>query len=68
MATLDDEYLTLDELSAALKVPKSRCYFWTHTKQLPVYRLGFRTVRVRKADVEAFLASKKEEANGSELS
>ena len=47
--------LTVDEVAAILRVPKS--WIYAHLNGLPTIRLG-RYVRFKRSDIEEFLASK----------
>lgn len=50
----DDEWLTLAELAAWLKVGRTTVYRLVTSGAVPSYRVG-RSVRVRRADVERWL-------------
>jgi excisionase family DNA binding protein len=49
------ELLTIDELAAWLKVPKSWCYRATAARTIPFVRVG-RHVRFERAAIQAWLA------------
>lgn len=50
-----DELLTYEQAAAVLGVPKATLIYWTFKKRVPHYRLGARTVRFRRADLEDWL-------------
>ena len=50
----DDEWLTLAELAAWLKVGRTTVHRMITSEAVPSYRVG-RSVRVRRADVEGWL-------------
>jgi len=50
-----DAYLDYDELSTLLKLPKGTLYAWVHQGVLPHVRLGSRTVRFRRHEIEAWI-------------
>ncbi len=54
----DPQFLTTEELAAELKVPKATLAQWRHKGTGPCgYRVG-RFIRYRRADVEAWLATR----------
>jgi excisionase family DNA binding protein len=55
MAVSYDEYLTRDELSALIKVPKATIDYWVTTGGIPFSRLGRRTVRFSRARIAEFM-------------
>jgi len=52
----DQILLTVDELAAILRVPKS--WIYSHQDQLPTVRLG-RYVRFKRSEIESFLDQQK---------
>ncbi|MBL7197932.1 MAG: helix-turn-helix domain-containing protein [Candidatus Omnitrophica bacterium] len=48
---MDTEYLTIDELSEYLKIPKSTLYKMTTTKKIPCVKIG-RQLRFRKSAID----------------
>lgn len=62
------KYLTAKELSVYLGIPLQRIYVLTHTKGIPVVKLG-RTVLFDRLDIEAWLKTKRypmaEDGDGS---
>lgn len=47
-----DEYLTVAEAAALLKVSKSTVWRWIEKGTLPAYRVGSRGVRLKRAELE----------------
>ena len=52
-----DIFLTPQEVAAQLRVPKTTLYMWLANGLIPSVRLGRRLVRIRKVDLDAFLAA-----------
>jgi excisionase family DNA binding protein len=59
------EYLTVAEAASLLKVHKSTIWRWIDKGQLPVYRVGQRGVRLKKADLERSLTPVSPEKGGT---
>jgi excisionase family DNA binding protein len=55
----DDEFLTVAEIAATLKLNQQTIRNWLDAGRIPHYRLGQggRRVRVRRSDFASFLAS-----------
>ena len=51
---IQEEFLTVEELAALLKITKMTVYRMIKRKVLPYYSIG-RVIRFRKPDVEEFL-------------
>jgi excisionase family DNA binding protein len=51
-AAQSDEYLTIAEAAALLKVSKSTVRRWIEAGTLPAYRVGSRGVRLKRAEME----------------
>ena len=47
------EYLTVVEAAKALKVSPSTVWRWIQSERLTAYRVGQRTIRIRREDLEA---------------
>ena len=47
------EYLTVGEAAKALKVSPSTVWRWIQSERLAAYRVGLRTIRIRREDLEA---------------
>lgn len=50
------EWLTLAEMGEWLRVSRSTAYKMIHDEDIPIYRVG-RSIRVKRQDVERWLAS-----------
>ena len=59
----DEEWLTLAELAAWLKVGRTTVYRLITSGAVPSYRVG-RSVRVRRADVEGWLEETRRDLGG----
>ena len=59
----DDEWLTLADLAAWLKVGRTTVYRLITSGAVPSYRVG-RSVRVRRADVERWLEETRQDLGG----
>lgn len=46
--------VTLDDAATELRVHKLTVRRWITEGRLPAYRIGARTIRIRRADLEAF--------------
>ena len=53
---MDSEYLTPEEIATKLKVHEDTIRRWLRTGELRGIKIGKRQWRVRKADLEAYLA------------
>jgi len=49
------EYLTVAEVATLLRVHRTTVWRWIACGELPAYRVGRRALRIRRADLEAFL-------------
>jgi excisionase family DNA binding protein len=61
LATLEQEYLTANEVSNLLKLHPSTLYKWAKRNKLPFFRLGYKSIRFRKIDIELFIAEGREQ-------
>jgi excisionase family DNA binding protein len=50
-----ERFLTFEELANLLKLPEQTLYDWLKTRRIPYYRIGWRTIRFRASEIEAFL-------------
>jgi excisionase family DNA binding protein len=50
-----DEWLTVPEVAGELKIPRSRAYDLCARGDLPAVRIGERSIRVNRAELERFL-------------
>jgi excisionase family DNA binding protein len=48
-------WLTVPEAAQELRIPRSRCYELIQRGELPAVRLGERSIRVNRAELERFL-------------
>jgi excisionase family DNA binding protein len=48
-------WLTVSEVADELQIPRTRCYELIQRGQLPAVRIGERSIRVNKAELERFL-------------
>jgi len=55
-----DVLMTLNQVAAQIHVSRTTLYEWRQRGLLPFVRLGPRSVRVRKTDLDAFLAARTE--------
>lgn len=60
----DDVFLTPHEVAAYLRVPRTTLYEWLSCGIIPSLRLGKRIIRIRKSDLDAFVASGGSRGNG----
>jgi len=50
--------LTYDEVSSQYKIPKGTLYWWVRRRSIPFVRLGPRSVRFRRRDLEKWIESR----------
>ena len=55
-ATDQDEFMTAGEVAKMLKISKSQAYHMIRRREIPSFSIG-KTVRVRRADLEAVIES-----------
>ena len=48
-------WLTVPEAAEELRIPRSRCYELIQRGELPAVRIGERSIRVNRAELERFL-------------
>jgi len=48
-------WLTVPETAAELGIPRTRCYDLIQRGELPAVRIGERSIRVNRAELERFL-------------
>ena len=49
------EWLTVPEVAEELHIPRTRCYDLIASGELPAVRIGERSIRVNRAELERFL-------------
>lgn len=54
-STSERTWLTVPEAAEALRIPRTRCYALIAGGELPAVRIGERSIRVNKAELERFL-------------
>ena len=59
------DYMTYDQLSEFLQMPKGTLYALVHQKRIPHIRIGPRTVRFSKQAIEEWLEEKCRETEQS---
>jgi excisionase family DNA binding protein len=53
--TNDINWLTVPEAAEELRIPRTRCYELIQRGELPAVRLGERSIRVNRRELEKFL-------------
>jgi excisionase family DNA binding protein len=48
-------WLTVPEVAQELRIPRTRCYELIQRGELPAVRIGERSIRVNRAELERFL-------------
>ena len=61
MTTTEQDWLTVAEACAYLRVTRATLYRWAREGKLPMYRLGHRTTRLRRSEVDALMTRKNSE-------
>jgi excisionase family DNA binding protein len=51
----DKNWLTVPEAAEELRIPRTRCYELIQQGELPAVRIGERSIRVNRAELERFL-------------
>jgi excisionase family DNA binding protein len=51
----EKSWLTVPEAAEELRIPRSRCYELIQRGELPAVRLGERSIRVNRQELEQFL-------------
>jgi excisionase family DNA binding protein len=55
MQTSEKSWLTVPEVAAELRIPRSRAYELIQRGELPAVRIGERSIRVNRSELEQFL-------------
>ena len=51
----DKSWLTVPEAAEELRIPRTRCYELIQCGELPAVRIGERSIRVNRRELECFL-------------
>jgi excisionase family DNA binding protein len=62
---VSDEFVTVHEIAELLKVNQQTVRNWIDRGELAAVRVGARRVRVRRADLDAYLAAGEQESDES---
>jgi len=57
-------WLTVPECAAELNIPRTRCYELIQRGELPAVRIGERSIRVNRKELERFLLEKRRVVSG----
>jgi excisionase family DNA binding protein len=63
-AEMRPEWLTVPEVAQLLQLPRTRAYELIHRGQLPAVRVGERSIRVHRGELERFLLEERRVAVG----
>lgn len=55
METRQQEWLTVPEVAEELRIPRTRCYMLIQSGELPAVRVGERSIRVNRRELERCL-------------
>jgi excisionase family DNA binding protein len=55
METKESTWLTVPEAARELQIPRTRCYELIQRGELPAVRIGERSIRVNRRELELFL-------------
>jgi excisionase family DNA binding protein len=55
LETRQREWLTVPEVAQELRIPRTRCYTLIQSGELPAVRVGERSIRVNRRELERFL-------------
>jgi excisionase family DNA binding protein len=55
MDTREHIWLTVPEAATELQIPRTRCYELIQRGELPAVRIGERSIRVNRSELERFL-------------
>jgi excisionase family DNA binding protein len=55
MKTNERDWLTVPETAAELSIPRSRCYELIQQGLLPAVRIGERSIRINRRELERYL-------------
>jgi excisionase family DNA binding protein len=57
-------WLTVPEAAQELQIPRTRCYELIQRGELPAVRIGERSIRVNRKELERFLLEKRRVVSG----
>ena len=57
-------WLTVPEAAEELRIPRTRCYELIQRGELPAVRIGERSIRVNRAELERFLLEQRRVVSG----
>jgi excisionase family DNA binding protein len=60
----EKSWLTVPEAAEELRIPRSRCYELIQRGDLPAVRIGVRSIRVNRRELERFLLEKRRVVSG----
>jgi excisionase family DNA binding protein len=60
----DTSWLTVPEAAEELRIPRTRCYELIQRGELPAVRIGERSIRVNRRELERFLLEGRRVASG----
>jgi excisionase family DNA binding protein len=60
----EKSWLTVPEAAEELRIPRSRCYELIQRGDLPAVRIGVRSIRVNRKELERFLLEKRRVVSG----
>ncbi len=61
----DGDWLTVAEAAGQLQIPKTRAYMLIQSGDLPAVRVGERSIRVNRRELERFLLEQRRVFSGS---
>jgi excisionase family DNA binding protein len=59
MDTQEHIWLTVPEAARELRIPRTRCYELIQRGEIPAIRIGERSIRVNRRELERFLLEKR---------
>ena len=63
--TGERSWLTVPEAAVELRIPRTRCYELIQRGELPAVRIGERSIRVNRAELERFLMENRRVASST---
>jgi len=65
METKERDWLTVPEVAEVLRIPRTRAYELIAAGKLPAVRIGERSIRVNRREIECFLLENRRVVAGS---